>query len=304
MKRLFLFALILSFIVYPISAEYIDLKLSYPNNVEKGKEIAITLEIINQSNDRLWDGTIMIEESFMGEYKAYIKSIRDYQNNPFKFSIIEPGQSIKETFVLTFTEDIPLKQAKFNILLKCGKGACRGGCRPFYLEKPVSITLIEERVEAVLKLDTNDFTAYKGETLEVPFILENIGNIQMQDIRVEIKGDILSDEILNIGYLTPGKEISDKIFVSIGENSSKKSLNSIIVARFQDSAGKEGMAYADIRITVIEKEKVEESNTPEVNQEAIKEVKNQLPKLFYFFLFLSIIAIIAVIIFLAYLFKR
>jgi hypothetical protein len=302
MKRLVLLCLVLSFVVQPIMGEYVDIVLSYPENVEKGEEIEITFEIINQSNEKLWDGTIMIEESFMNEYRPYIQSGRDYQNDPFKFSTVEPGQSTKETFVLTFKEDIPLKEVRFDIVLKCGKGSCRGGCRPFYLEKPVIIALIEERAEAILKLDANDFTAYKGETLEIPFTLENIGKIQMRDIKVEIKGDILSDEILNIDYLTPGKEISDKIIVSIGENSSKTSLNPIVVARFQDPAGKEGMVYEDILITVIEKEKVEEPNTPEVNREVIKEVENQLPILFYFFLFISIVAIIAVSSFLFYLF--
>ena len=304
MKRFVIFMLVFSFVLHPVLAEYVDLTLSYPSNVEKGEEVTITFEILNQSNERLWDGTIMIEESFMNKYKPYIQSVRDYQNNPFKFSIIEPGQSTKETFVLTFKEDVPLKEVKFNIVLKCGKGACRGGCRPFYLEKPVSIALLEERAAAVLKLDTNEFTAYKGETLEIPFTLENIGKVQMRNIKVEIKGDILSDEILNIDYLTSGKEISDKILVSIGENSSKTSLNPLVVARFQDPTGKEGIAYDDIIITVIEKEKVEESNTSEVNEEVIKEISPQLPTLFYFFLFLSIVAIIAVIIFLIYLFKR
>ena len=85
MKRLVLLCLILSFIAHPILAEYVDLSLSYPENVEKGEETTITFEIINQSNERLWDGTIMIEESFMNKYKPYIQSKSDYQNNPFKF---------------------------------------------------------------------------------------------------------------------------------------------------------------------------------------------------------------------------
>ena len=76
------------------------------------------------------------------------------------------------------------------------------------------------------------------------------------------------------------------------------------MAKFQDPTGKEGMVYDDIIITVIEKEKVEEQNTSEVNDEVSKAISPQLPILFYFFLFLSIVAIIAVIIFLIYLFKR
>jgi len=304
MKRLVLVFLILSFIAHPILADYVDLSLSYPSNVEKGEETTITFEIINQSNERLWDGTIMIEESFMNKYKPYIQSDRDYQNNPFKFSIIEPGQSINETFVLTFEEDIPLKEVRFNIVLKCGKGPCRGGCRPFYLEKSVSIRFLEERAEAVIKLEDNNFTAYTGETLEIPFTLENIGKIQMKGIKVEIRGDLLSDEILNIDYLSPGKEISDKILVSIGENSSKTSLNPIIVAKFQDPSGKEGIVYEDIIITIIEKEKVEETNTSIANEEVIKEISPQPPIMLYFLLFLSIVAIFAVSIFIVYLFKR
>mgnify|MGYP001017630834 FL=1 len=285
-------------------AEYVDLSLSYPTNSEKGKEVRITFEIINQSNDRLWDGTIIIEESFMKKYGSFIQSDRDYQNNPFKFSIVEPGDSFKETFVLSFKEDFPLSEARFNIILKCGKGACRGGCRPFYLEKAVTMALTEKRAEAVLKLDVDDFTAYKGDALEVPFTIENIGNVQMRDIKVDIRGDILSDEIINISYLNPGNESSKELLVSIDENSTEVFLNPIILARFTDASGKEGMAYKDIKINVIEKEKIVEYNNAIITNEITESADSKTPFLFYFFLFLSIVGIIAVIIFVLYLFKR
>jgi len=304
MKRSVVVILVLSFLVQPVMGEYVDIILSYPENVEKGEEIEITFEIINQSNDILWDGTILIEESFMNNYKPYIQSNRDYQTNPLKFSTVEPGESFKETFVLTFNRDIPLNEARFNIVLKCGKGPCRGGCRPFYMEKLVYMELLEKRAEAVLKLDVNEFTSYKGETLEIPFTLKNIGEIQMKNIKVEIKGDIVSDEIVNISNLNPGIEISDRISISIDENNSKTSFNPIVIARFQEPSGKEGMLYENIVITVIEKQEAQETNASEFNNEINEESMPQTPILLYFFLFLSIVAIIAVIIFLIQLFKR
>jgi hypothetical protein len=285
-------------------AEYIDLSLSYPTNAEKGDEVRITFEIINQSNDRLWDGTIFIEESFMEKYGSFIESERDYQNNPFKFSMIEPGKSFKEEYVLSFKEDFPLKEAKFNIILKCGKGSCRGGCRPFYLEKTVTISLTEKRAEAVLKLDEDNFTSYRGDTLEIPFTLENTGNIQMTDIKVEIKGDISSDKTFNISYLNPGNEVSKELLISIDENISDVFLNPIILARFSDTSGREGMTYKNIKINVIEKEKIVESNASVITNEIIEAPEPKTSSLFYFFLFLSIVGIIAVIIFVLYLFKR
>lgn len=304
MKRSVVVILVLSFLVQPVMGEYVDIILSYPENAEKGEEIEITFEIINQSNDMLWDGTILIEESFMNNYKPYIQSNRDYQTNPLKFSTVEPGENFKETFVLTFNRDIPLNEARFNIVLKCGKGPCRGGCRPFYMEKLVYMELLEKRVEAVLKLDVNEFTSYKGETLEIPFTLKNIGEIQMKNIKVEIKGDIVSDEIVNIANLNPGIEISYRISVSIDENNSKTSFTPIVIARFQEPSGKEGMLYENIVITVIEKQEAQETNASEFNNEINEEPMPQTPILLYFFLFLSIIAIIAVIIFLIHLFKR
>lgn len=304
MKRLVAIILVLSFLFQPVMGEYVDIVLSHPQNVERGEEIEITFEIINQSNDMLWDGTILIEESFMNDYKSYIQSDRDYQNNPIKFSTVEPGKSFKETFVLKFNKDMPLNEAKFNIELKCGKGPCRGGCRPFYLAKLVYITLLEKRAEAFLELDVNEFTSYKGETLEIPFTLKNSGEIRMENIKVEIKGDILSDEVINIPYLNSGEETSKILFVSIDDNISKASFAPIVVARFQEQSGKEGMVYKNIAIKVDEKEIIKETNTSEVNTDISKEVKNQPSFLFYFFLFLSIVAIIAVIIFLIYLFKR
>ncbi|HNR43830.1 MAG TPA: hypothetical protein PKH80_01560 [Methanofastidiosum sp.] len=304
MKRSVVVILVLSFLVQPVMGEYVDIILSYPENVEKGEEIEITFEIINQSNDMLWDGTILIEESFMNNYKPYIQSNRDYQTNPLKFSTVEPGESFKETFVLTFNRDIPLNEARFNVVLKCGKGPCRGGCRPFYMEKLVYIELLEKRAEAVLKLDVNEFTSYKGETLEIPFTLENIGKIQMRNIKVEIKGDIVSDGIVNIANLDPGIKISDRISISIDENNSKTSFNPIFIARFQEPSGKEGMVYENIVITVIEKQEAQETNASEVNNEINEESTPHTPILLYFFLFLSIIAIIAVILFLIRLFKR
>jgi hypothetical protein len=131
MKRLVLVILVLSFLVQPVMGEYVDIILSYPENIEKGEEIEITFEIINQSNDMFWDGTILIEESFMNDYKPYIQSNRDYQTNPLKFSTVEPGKSFKETFVLAFNRDIPLNEARFNIVLKCGKAHAGEGAGPF-----------------------------------------------------------------------------------------------------------------------------------------------------------------------------
>ena len=304
MKRLVALILVLSFIAQPVLAEYVDLSLTYPKTIEKGEEVRITFEIINQSNDRLWDGKITIEESFMDAYGRYIQSERDYQNNPIKFSIIESGDRFKETFVLTFKEDIPLNEVKFDILLKCGKGQCKGGCTPFFLEKTVYIELTEKKAEAVLILDTKEFTAYSGETLEIPFTLENIGKLQMRDIEVEIKGDIVSDEIVKISYLNPEQETSKNILVSIGENASKTSLNSIVVVRFVDTLGKEGMTYQSILIKVIEKEKIQGPDTSELNDEVSEETQSKTSSLVYFFAILSIVAIIAVIVFLRYLFKR
>ena len=304
MKRLLLLALIFSFAFQPVLAEYVDLSLTYPETIEKGEEVRITFEIINQSNDRLWDGKITIEESFMDAYGRYIQSERDYQNNPIKFSIIESGDRFKETFVLTFKEDIPLNEVRFDILLKCGKGQCKGGCMPFFLEKTVYIKLTEKKAEAVLRFDTNEFTTYSGETLEIPFTLENIGKLQMKDITVEIKGDVVSDEIVKISYLNPEQETSKNILVSIDENTSKTSLNSIVVVRFADTLGKEGMTYKSILIKVIEKENIQEPDTPEVNDGIIEETQSKTSSLVYFFVILSIVAIIAVIVFLKYLFKR
>ncbi|NYT03835.1 MAG: hypothetical protein GKC00_03910 [Candidatus Methanofastidiosa archaeon] len=285
-------------------AEYVDLSLSYPTNAEKGEEIRITFEVINQSNDRLWDGTILIEESFMEKYGPFIDSERDYQNDPFKFSIVESGKSFKGEYVLSFKEEFPLKEARFDIILKCGKGSCRGGCRPFYLEKTVTIPLTEKRAEAVLKLDIDDFTVYRGDTLEVPFTIENTGNIQMTDITVEIKGDISSEKTLNISYLNPGNEISRNLLISIDENSYDAFLNPLILARFSDTSGKEGMTYKDIKINVIEKEKIVESNASVITNGIIETPESKTPSLLYFFLFLSIVGVIAVLIFVLYLFKR
>jgi hypothetical protein len=240
----------------------------------------------------------------MEKYGSFIESERDYQNNPFKFSMIEPGKSFKEEYVLSFKEDFPLKEAKFNIILKCGKGSCRGGCRPFYLEKTVTISLTEKRAEAVLKLDEDNFTSYRGDTLEIPFTLENTGNIQMTDIKVEIKGDISSDKTFNISYLNPGNEVSKELLISIDENISDVFLNPIILARFSDTSGREGMTYKNIKINVIEKEKIVESNASVITNEIIETPEPKNSSLFYFFLFLSIVGIIAVIIFVLYLFKR
>ncbi len=175
---------------------------------------------------------------------------------------------------------------------------------PFFLEKTAYIKLTEKKAEAVLIFDTKEFIAYSGETLEIPFTLENIGKLQMRDIEVEIKGDIVSDEIVKISYLNPEEETSKNILVSIGENASKTSLNSIVVVRFVDALGKEGMTYESILIKVIEKEIVQEPDNSEVNDEVSEETQSKISSLVYFFVILSIVAIIAVIVFLRYLFKR
>ena len=286
-------------------AEYIDISLSYPTTIEKGDEISITFEIINKSNDRLWDGTIAIEEPFMSKYGSFVKINQDNQKYPFKFSIIEPGERVKKKFEITFEKDIPLKELKFNIVLKCGKGACRGGCRPFYLEKPITISIIEKRAEATLNLDVNEYSAYKGETIEVPFTVRNNGQIQITNAKVEVKGDFISNETVKIPFINSGDRISDKIRITIDNNSDKTQFNPLIILKFQDPTGKEVISYKTITVRVMEKENILESNDSEIDSGNVNEnVNKPPPSLFYFFVVLAVVAIIAFLIIIIYIFKR
>jgi len=298
-------ALMLFLIIKPVMAEYIDISLSYPTTIEKGDEISITFEIINKSNDRLWDGTIAIEEPFMSKYGSFVRINQDNQKYPFKFSIIEPGERVKKKFEITFEKDIPLKELKFNIVLKCGKGACRGGCRPFYLEKPITISIIEKRAEATLNLDVNEYSAYKGETIEVPFTVRNNGQIQITNAKVEVKGDLISDETVKIPFINSGDRISDKIRITIDNNSDKTQFNPLIILKFQDPTGKEVISYKTIAVRVMEKENILESNDSEIDSGNVNEnVNKPPPSLFYFFVVLAVVAIIAFLIIIIYIFKR
>lgn len=292
-------------IIKPVMAEYIDISLSYPTTIEKGDEVSITFEIINKSNDRLWDGTIAIEEPFMSKYGSFVRINQDNQKYPFKFSIIEPGERVKKKFEITFEKDIPLKELKFNIVLKCGKGACRGGCRPFYLEKPITISIIEKRAEATLNLDVNEYSAYKGETIEVPFTVRNNGQIQITNAKVEVKGDLISDETVKIPFINSGDRISDKIRITIDNNSDKTQFNPLIILKFQDPTGKEVISYKTITVRVMEKENILESNDSEIDSGNVNEnVNKPPPSLFYFFVVLAVVAIIAFLIIIIYIFKR
>ncbi|HPU90650.1 MAG TPA: CARDB domain-containing protein [Methanofastidiosum sp.] len=305
MKRVVILALMLFLIIKPVMAEYIDISLSYPTTIEKGDEISITFEIINKSNDRLWDGTIAIEEPFMSKYGSFVKINQDNQKYPFKFSIIEPGERVKKKFEITFEKDIPLKELKFNIVLKCGKGACRGGCRPFYLEKPITISIIEKRAEATLNLDVNEYSAYKGETIEVPFTVRNNGQIQITNAKVEVKGDFISNETVKIPFINSGDRISDKIRITIDNNSDKTQFNPLIILKFQDPTGKEVISYKTITVRVMEKENILESNDSEIDSGNVNEnVNKPPPSLFYFFVVLAVVAIIAFLIIIIYIFKR
>jgi len=298
-------ALMLFLIIKPVMAEYIDISLSYPTTIEKGDEVSITFEIINKSNDRLWDGTIAIEEPFMSKYGSFVKINQDNQKYPFKFSIIEPGERVKKKFEITFEKDIPLKELKFNIVLKCGKGACRGGCRPFYLEKPITISIIEKRAEATLNLDVNEYSAYKGETIEVPFTVRNNGQIQITNAKVEVKGDFISNETVKIPFINSGDRISDKIRITIDNNSDKTQFNPLIILKFQDPTGKEVISYKTITVRVMEKENILESNDSEIDSGNVNEnVNKPPPSLFYFFVVLAVVAIIAFLIIIIYIFKR
>ncbi|NMC58714.1 MAG: hypothetical protein GYA51_04905 [Candidatus Methanofastidiosa archaeon] len=302
MRKILALLLLFIFITKPVLADYVDLTVSYPKEAIYGEEIRITFEIINNSNDRLWDGTITIDDSFFNKYKVYIKSERNYDTNPFEFSIIEPGRSFKESFILTFEKDTPIDKASFKIILKCGKGMCRGGCAPFYLEKTVNIDLNEKNAEVLIRLDENEFTAYKGENIEIPFLIDNIGDIQIRNVSAEIKGDINSDNIVNISYINPGNKTSDKLVLSIDENASKTSLNPIIVVKFLDPNGNEGLIYENIKINIVEEEHKPETIIAS-NDTNTTIVKRSPPLLFYVLIFLSILSIILVFAFVIYLIK-
>lgn len=299
MKKIIVLALLMMFITNPISAEYVDLTLSYPREANYGEEIVITFELINNSNDRLWDGTIAIEDSFLNQYKDYIKS----ETNSFKFSIVEPGESIKESFVLTFVEGIPVDKATFNIVLKCGKGMCRGGCTPFYMEKMVNINLNEERAEAAIILDNKNITVAKGETIEVPFSIKNTGNIPIKEVTVELKGEVISDSKVNISFISPGTEASGKLVLTIDGNTSPRSYNPIIIANFKDINENKGIVYENIKIDVVEKGIPTESNNSTVDEET-NELRNSRPLLFYVLIGLSVLSILLVAGFVLYVYKR
>lgn len=304
MKRIAIFVLMLFLIIKPVMAEYIDISLTYPTTVEKGDEVSIAFEIINKSNDRLWDGTIAFEESFMSKYGSFISINQDNQRYPFKFSIIEPSERVKNKFEITFEKDIPLKELKFNIILKCGKGACRGGCRPFYLEKPITISLIEKRAEATLNLESDEYSAYRGETIEVPFTIWNNGKIQITNAKVEVRGDLISNETVEIPSINSGAKISNKIHITVDNNSDKTIFSPLIVLKFQDPAGKEIISYKNITVKVMEKENILESNSSEIDGGNVNENINEPPKLLYFFIALAVVAIIATLIVIIYIFKR
>jgi len=299
MKKIIVLSLLMMFITNPVSAEYVDLTLAYPREANYGEEIVITFELINNSNDRLWDGTIAIEDSFLNQYKDYIKS----ETNSFKFSIVEPGGRIKESFVLTFVEGMPLDKAAFSIVLKCGKGMCRGGCTPFYMEKMVNINLNEERAEAAIILDNKNITVTKGETIEMPFSIKNTGNIPIKEVTVELKGEVVSDSKVNISYISPGTEASGKLVVTIDDNTSPKSYNPIIIANFKDINENKGVVYENIKIDVVEKGIPTESNNFTVDEET-NELRNSRPLLFYVLIGLSVLSILLVAGFVLYVYKR
>ncbi len=305
MKRFLIFVLVISFVIQPVFAQNVDLRLTYPETVEKGERVRIDFEVVNP-NDILWDGTVTIDESFMNTYAAYIESERDYRRNPFQFSRLDPGRNFKGTFVLIFKENIPLDEVNFSIFLKCGIGPCRAGCRPYFKESSVNIQFfIEKEIEANLKLDSKQFSVYTGETLEVPFTIENVGDIQMRNITVDLEGDLLAEETINISHINPGRSYTNKLVVLIDENVSITSFSSKIVVKYQDIDGVEGAIYENIDIDVLEKkeEKVEDINEIE-EEEAIEDVRPPTNGLLYFFIFFGVIAVVAVGVFIMYLFRK
>lgn len=305
MKKTVILFFLLIILMQPVFAEYVDMNLTYPKESIKGEEVIIAFEIINNSNERLWDGKISIEDEFINKYKNYIHSEINYQNNPFQFSIVEPGGRLKESFIFSFDKEIPTDKAVFKIILKCGKGMCRGGCKPYYLEKTVSINLKEKRAEAIIKLDKNEFKIERGKKLEIPFIVKNIGDIQIRNITVELKGDIISDEAKKIPYINPRSDSSNVLLVSIDNNLSKTEINPIILVKFEDPNGNEGVIYKDIKINIFEKIVKSETNISTNDNEKIEvKVKNSPPLMFYFLISLSVVSMITVFVFVIYIIKR
>lgn len=303
MKRFLLFILVISFLIQPVLAENVDLRLTYPETVEKGESIRISFEILNPTS-MLWDGTVTIDEAFMNIYGPYIETAIDYQRNPFQFSMLNPRQGFKGTFVLTFKEDIPLDEVNFTVSLRCGIGVCRSGCRPYFTERSVNINLTQKEIEANLKLDSKEYSVYSGETLEIPFVIENVGDLQMRNLTVELQGDIFSEETINISHINPGRSYSDKIIVLIDETVSKTLFTSKVIVNCQDIKGIEGTLYENITINVLEKEEERKEEINYIEEEPIEDIKQPVNLLLYFFIFLGVVSVVAVGIFITYLFKK
>lgn len=121
------------------------------------KGFDIKFEIFNNSNYRIWDGTITIEKDFLNKYGDYINSNTDYSSNPFNYVIVDSGQKVTDVFKLSFKEDFPESKITFNVIFEGRTGAsCRCKSKPFTIKKEVTIVIhekstITEKIEQIIK---------------------------------------------------------------------------------------------------------------------------------------------------------
>lgn len=239
-KAIFLLLLIFvsSFSNVSGSGGQVDIILGYPEEVQLNKEFDIKFEIFNNSNDRIWDAEITIEKDFINKYGEYINSNTNYSSNPFKYVVLGPGYKVNDTFKLTFKDDFPEDKVTFNIIFEGKKGSCRCSSTALYIKKQVTIN-VQKKIQATITLKKDSFEVYSGETLEIPLIIKNTGDIKINNVLVYLLDEKLSSEKLEKSLLKVGEEHSCTLIVPTNEEHENKSFNPSIILSFKDSTGKE-----------------------------------------------------------------
>lgn len=254
-KMIFIILIILIFGLNFVSADggRIELFLDHPQQIELNKDFSINFEVFNNSNDRLWDATVTIEKEFMDKYAKYIKSNRNYSTSPFKFVVIGPGYKMSDTFNLALSEEFPEEEVTFNIVVEGEKGACRCEGTTIYLKQAVTLKTFFKKTEANLMVENKYFEVYGGDALDVPVMVYNSGDILIRNILIEIKGNGLPDNIAELQYIQPGKDLSEIISVPIDTKLNGNLIDGTVIIKYKDQNGKIITSQEPITIKVIEK---------------------------------------------------
>ncbi|NPV50928.1 MAG: hypothetical protein HPY60_07010 [Candidatus Methanofastidiosum sp.] len=260
--------LLISLILLPLyGAADADPKveLTYPKEIEPGKQILIDLKLTNTTSEMLWDLKAVIDPSDIPpEIKNYIKIVdgeKQFVVGDGDHSInIQEEVSIRLSIETTSNADPGTY--KIPIRIKGEIGNCREGCKPYLLMKDIEFKVIKEYPSLKIELSSYPQEVLQGQSITIPFKVSNYGVGYGNNITLSVPSNnnfTTSLDVSSIGLMKSNESRNVKLNVTAKGDASTGSYKTDVIVEYFDPYGNKKATTESISFTIKDSALVKEA---------------------------------------------